>query len=308
MKNMLDQIREKRLFQEAAGSDQGLLYVGVGIGLFTAEHMRRMNLSVFVYGLLLAKVTGWNPRYLLGAVLKGTPLKMSKISEQSGISERTVRRHIKHLEEEGYVITVRRARGLSFFITNYRPLGKPNLGTGECPDVAVLKLSALADHGLVNVRQLAALEGINERVINTCNAVLKHTESVYLQPNAEVYLLLLRLFNVTCGSHEMRFFFTGRKKSGTFVHHGDFLKGVARALLVHERKQAAQERAGQKIVGIKNVVAYLNSGLHGSVPYLLKSFRGEDSYIERVNAMYNAIRDEVSEYKNKRNQEKGASS
>ncbi len=301
MPNVLDEIRDMQIRRGKSETKDGVLYVGVGIGLFTAEHMQRMGTAVFTYGRLLSKVTGWNPRYLLGAVLKGAPLKLSKLADQSAIPERTVRRHVKQLEQNGYIITLRKPRGLAFFITNYRPMGKPRLGTGECPPEAVLKLSRLADQGLVSGHMLADLEGINEHIINTCNSSLKHKDAIYLQPNAEVYLLLYRLFDVTCGSHEMRFFFTGRKKTKSFIQPNEFLKAVARTLLAHERKQAEQQRRGLKVVGITNIIAYLNSGLHGPMPYLLKSVRGDESYIERVYSMYNAIREEVADYRNKRN-------
>ena len=74
----------------------------------------------------------------------------------------------------------------------------------------------------------------------------------------------------------------------------------------HERKKAKQEMSGQKVTGITNIIAYLNSGLHGNPAFLLRGRRGEESYIERVNATFNTIRDEVAEYKNRRNAEKAA--
>jgi hypothetical protein len=279
----------------------GVLYVGVGIGLFSAEHMRRMGTAIYTYGRLISKVTGWNPRYMIGAVLKGAPLKMSDLSNESQIPERTVRRHIEQLVKQGYVITLRKPRGLAFYITNYRPFGKPKLGTGECPHDVILQLSSLADHGLVNDQLLAILEGINEHFINTVKDELKHTDAVYLQPNAEIYILMHRLFNITLGTAELRQLFTGRKKTKSFCDLGDVLKGIARMLLAHERKIAKQEMSGQRATGITNFMAYLNAGLHGSVPFLLKSIRGDESYIERVHSMYNTICVEVADYKNKRN-------
>jgi biotin operon repressor len=305
MANILNDMREMQIRRGKSETFDGVLYVGVGIGLFTAEHMRRMGTAIYTYGRLISKVTGWTPRYLLGAVLKGAPLKLSTLADQSQISERTVRRHVKQLEAEGYVITVRKQRGLAFFITNYRPFGKPNLGIGECPERAVLRLSELTDEGLVRGHMVADSEGINKHLINTCNADLNHDDALYLQPNAEIYFLMLRLFHIGCGSAELRFFFRGRKKTKSFVQLDEFLKAVGRTLLAHERKQANQERAGHKVTGITNILAYLNSGLHGPVPYLLKSVRGDETYIERVFSMYYAIRDEVAEYKNKRNIELG---
>jgi len=182
------------------------------------------------------------------------------------------------------------------------------LGVGECPNLAVLKLSELADHGLVNGQQLVNLEGINERLINTGDESFKHTDALYLQPNAVFFFLLYRLFNVSCGARELRYLFTGPKHTKSFADTGDVLKAIARTLLAHERKLAEQERSGRKAVGITNVVAYINSGLHGKIQYLRQSVRGDQSYIERVNSMYNSIQEEVETYKNKRNIEKGESS
>ena len=304
MGNIINDIRRNQIRHGKSKTCDGVLYVGVAIGLFRHEHLERMGITIYVYGCLLAKVTGWSPKYMLGAVLKGAPLKLSILADETGIPERTVRRHIKLLEHSGYLITIRKQRGLAFFITNYKPAGKPNLGTGECPDDAVLKLSELAEKGLVRGQLVAVCGGINEHFINTQKRGLKHGEALYLQPNAEVYFLLRRLFNIACATAELRYFFTGNKKKKQFVDLNDFLKAVARTLLAHERKQAEQEQRCQKVTGITNIVAYLNCGLHGRVRYLLRSRRGEESYIERVHAMYNAIRDEVAEYRNKRNIEK----
>lgn len=305
MANLLDDIRNIQIRRGKSETHDGVLYVGVAIGLFRREHMQRMGTAIYTYGCLLAKVTGWNPRYLLGAVLKGAPLKVSTLADQTGIPERTVRRHIRQLESQGYLITLRKPRGLAFYITNYKPVGKPRLGQGECPPLAVLKLSRLADQGLVSGQQLAALEGIKWHIIKSGEPFSNQNDAVYLQPNAEVYLLLVRLFNITCGTAEIRYFFRGKKKRRHFVDLNDFLKAVARALSAHERKQAEQERSGQKVTGITNIVAYLNEGLHGPMPYLLKSRRAEESYIDRVKAVYDSICDEVTDYKNKRNLEKG---
>ena len=304
MPNIINDIRNNQIRHGKSKTHDGVLYVGVAVGLFHHEHMERMGLAIYVFGCLLAKVTGWSPRYMLGAVLKGAPIKLSILADQTGIPERTVRRHIKNLEHSGYLITVRKQRGLSFYITNYKPVGKPNLGAGECPPAAILKLSELAEQGLVRGQLVAACDGINEHFINTQDRGLKHEEALYLQPNAEIYFLLLRLFNVSCGTAELRYFFTGAKKKKQFVDLNDFLKAVGRTLLAHEHKQAEQERRCQKVTGITNIVAYLNGGLHGRVRYLLRGRRGEESYIERVHSIYYAIRDEVADYKNKRNIEK----
>ena len=110
------QDKQKRAGRDASGNS--IFYVGVLVGLFRAEHLHKMGNAIYTYGVLLSKVTGWNSRYGLGAVLKGAPLKFSKLSEETGIPERTIRRHIEALVAGGYVITLRKPRGLAFYITN----------------------------------------------------------------------------------------------------------------------------------------------------------------------------------------------
>ena len=155
-----------------------------------------MGNAIYIYGYLLAKVTGWNSRYMLGAVLKGTPLKFSRMQDETGIPERTIRRYINILEKFGYLICLRAPRGLRFYITNYKPAGKPRLKQGECPHLAVLKLSELASQGLVIGQHVADLEGINEHCINTGEASFKYKQSLYQQPLADIYFLIERLFTI----------------------------------------------------------------------------------------------------------------
>ena len=184
--------KEKRAGRDASGNS--VLYVGVLLGLFRAEHMSKMGPAIYTYGVLLSKVTGWNSRYALGAVLKGTPLKYAAIAQETGIPERTIRRHIDTLTSNGYVIALRKPRGLAFYITNYRPAGKPRLGQGECPHAALVQLSNLASQGLVSVHPTVNLEGINVHLINTGEADLKHTDAIYLQPFSDIYLLIYKNF------------------------------------------------------------------------------------------------------------------
>lgn len=295
--SVLSDIHRQYRKQGKGHGPTGLIYVGVCVGLFTQKHMQRMGNDIYTYGYLLSRVTGWNSKYMIGAVLKGAVLKYSQIAEDTGINERTIRRHCKSLESHGYIIILRRPRGNSFYITNYRPAGKPRLGQGECPPLVVLKLSDLADQGLVSGQQLAECVGINEHCINTENPDSKHKAAIMLQPQADIYLLLDRLFNAQLGTAELRFLFRGDKHNKHFVDQVDVLKAIARTLRAHERKIATQERSGHKVTGITNIIAYLNAGLHGPRKYLLQSVRDEEPYIERVKSLHNSIVSEITEFK-----------
>ena len=286
----------------------GVIYVGVCVGLFTQKHMQRMGNDIYTYGYLLSCVTGWNSRYSIGAVLKGAVLKYSQIADDTGINERTVRRHIKSLEAHGYIIILRRPRGNAYYITNYRPAGKPRLGQGECPPLAVLKLSELASHGLVSGQQVAECVGINEHLINTENAVSKHRAAIMLQPMADIYILLDRLFGEQLGTAELRFLHRGDKHTKHFVMPEDLLKAIGRLLRSHETKKAKEELSGNKPRGITNIVAYLNAGLHGPRKYLLNSVRDEEPYIERVRSLHSEIQSEIKEFKKQFLAEKGKES
>jgi biotin operon repressor len=105
--NILSEIRQLKSKQVRSGKGPSVFYVGVMVGLFTDKHMKRMGQAIYTYGLLLSKVTGWDKRCSLGAVLKGAPLKLERLAKESGINARTIRRHVKALEEHGYIITLR---------------------------------------------------------------------------------------------------------------------------------------------------------------------------------------------------------
>lgn len=295
--SLLDDIKRRQRNLGKGNGPQGVLYVGVCVGLFTAKHMARMGNDIYTYGYLLSRVTGWNSRYSIGAVLKGAVLKYSQIAKDTGIHERTVRRHIKSLEAHGYIIILRRPRGNAYYITNYRPAGKPRLGQGECPPLAVLKLSQLASHGLVSGQQVVTCVGINEHGINTETVDSKHKAAIMLQPMADIYLLLDRLFGEQLGTAELRYLCRGDKHNKHFVTPEDLLKAIGRLLRSHETKKAKEELSGNKPRGITNVVAYLNSGLHGPRQYLLRSVRNEEPYIERVRTLHSEIVSEIEAFK-----------
>src|SRR3990172_1157414 len=172
-------------------------YVGVMTGLFTKRHADIMADAIFIYGYLLSKVTGWNKDFHVGAVLSGSPVKFSFIENDTGFPARTIRRHVKKLEDSGYIFTLRSTRGLKYFITNYRPAGKPRLKTGDLPDMATQRLSELASQGILSGQQVATCEGIILNGIKTGAPGLKNTFQNPFTPLYDIYLLLNSLFNVT---------------------------------------------------------------------------------------------------------------
>lgn len=278
-------------------------YVGVMTGLFNKKHLDQMGNAIFTYGLLLSKVTGWDKRFALGAVLKGTPIKIDFLQSESGIPGRTIRRHMLTLEKHGYIIKLRSARGLRIYITNYRPAGKPRLSSGECPQEAVLKLSNLADQGILRGQQVAALVGYKCKGIITGHSFSNENTVDYRHPQAELYIYLLRLFGIKFGSAELRYLHRGSKHTDTFYGIQTIITATARTLMAHEAKKAQQEARGMVPVGITNIVAYLNSGLHGPRRYLLQKRKGEYEFVKRCESLYAQVESEVNHYRNKNQQE-----
>ncbi len=287
--NVLDDIKRRERRETGQSKRPSRFYVGVMTGLFTEKHLRKMGAAVYTYGFLLSKVTGWDDRYNLGAVLKGAPVKYEFIAEETGIHDRTIRRHIMTLEENGYIIKLRHPRGLKLYITNYRPAGKPNLKTGECPHLAIQVLTDLSKKGLQSGHTLATHEGINEFGNKTETVDLKHVDNLQFQCHADFYYLLLDLFGIELGTGELRYLFRGDKHTKTFCGERTVLTAVARTLMRHESKQASQLKRGLEPVGITNIVAYLNAGLHGPHRYLLQPLKNEIPVVERVHARHREI-------------------
>ena len=279
-------------------------YVGVMTGLFNKKHLNKMGNAIYTYGLLLSKVTGWDKRFALGAVLKGTPIKIDFLESESGIPGRTIRRHMLTLETHGYIIKLRSARGLRIYITNYRPAGKPRLSSGECPKEAVLKLSNLADQGILRGQQVAALVGYKCKGIITGHRVSNETPGDYFHPQAELFIYMQRLFGLRLGTAELRYLHRGSKHTESFYGIQTIIQATARTLMAHEAKKSEQERKGMIPVGITNLVAYLNSGLHGPRRFLLQKRKGEYEFVKRCESLYARIESEVKEHRNNQKPDK----
>ena len=197
------------------------------------------------------------------------------------------------MEQYGYIFTLRSSRGLKYFIVEYKPAGKPNLRTGDLPQMAIHKLSQVASQGFLSGHVRATLEGIYELYSITANQDSKTSLDNPNQPMYDIFLLIKELFNMEATTGEMRFFFRGYKKTSQFVHLDEFLKAVGRVYLSHQKKMTEQLATGSKPIGIGNVVAYLNAGLHGRNPFLRRSRLGEEESISFVKQCHSKILERI---------------
>ncbi|ADU95315.1 hypothetical protein GYMC52_2949 [Geobacillus sp. Y412MC52] len=88
-------------------------YFPVYTGLLTPEHRERIGPAIWEFLWLVSKVTKevQEEGETLGIVLGGRPVKLAEIAAELGGSERTVKRNIARLKDEGYIETVRAPYG-----------------------------------------------------------------------------------------------------------------------------------------------------------------------------------------------------
>ena len=88
-------------------------YFPVYTGLLTPEHRERIGPAIWEFLWLISKVTKevQEEGETLGIVLGGRPVKLAEIADDLGSSERSVRRNITHLKEQGYIESVRAPYG-----------------------------------------------------------------------------------------------------------------------------------------------------------------------------------------------------
>jgi hypothetical protein len=85
--------------------------IPVSNGILDSRHRKRIGSAVWVFLFLIDKCTkeqednngGW-----LGLVLGGSPITARYIAEHLGECERSVRRHLKQLEDGGYIVVLSR--------------------------------------------------------------------------------------------------------------------------------------------------------------------------------------------------------
>ncbi|UYL94147.1 putative transcriptional regulator [Geobacillus phage vB_GthS_PK5.2] len=88
-------------------------YFPVYTGLLTPEHRERIGPAIWEFLWLISKVTKevQEEGETLGIVLGGRPVKLAEIADDLGSSERSVRRNITRLKEQGYIESVRAPYG-----------------------------------------------------------------------------------------------------------------------------------------------------------------------------------------------------
>jgi DNA-binding MarR family transcriptional regulator len=88
-------------------------YFPVYSGLLTAQHRERIGPAIWEFLWLVSKVTKEieEEGETWGIVLGGKPVKLAEIAAELGESERTAKRNIARLKDEGYIETVRAPYG-----------------------------------------------------------------------------------------------------------------------------------------------------------------------------------------------------
>jgi DNA-binding MarR family transcriptional regulator len=88
-------------------------YFPVYSGLLTAQHRERIGPAIWEFLWLISKVTKEieEEGETWGIVLGGKPVKLAEIAAELGESERTAKRNIARLKDEGYIETVRAPYG-----------------------------------------------------------------------------------------------------------------------------------------------------------------------------------------------------
>ncbi len=89
-----------------ATSPEKTYVIPISNGILTAKHRKRIGPAVWLFLWLIDKCTSERPGEgggLEGMVLGGKPLTVEYISEQTSQSKRSVRYHLRRLEEHGYI-------------------------------------------------------------------------------------------------------------------------------------------------------------------------------------------------------------
>jgi hypothetical protein len=100
----------------------------VSEGLLTAEHLKRIDNSLWEFLWLISHETREG-----GKVLNGSPITIDRIAKDLGFGIRTVKRHLAHLVEQGYIL---RSRKTSGDIYSYRIANSKKWQRGAVPKVA----------------------------------------------------------------------------------------------------------------------------------------------------------------------------
>lgn len=88
-------------------------YFPTYIGLLSPEHREKIGPALWEFLWFISRTTKefQEGEEKLGIVLGGKPIKLKEISEDLGISERTVKRNVSRLKQEGYIESKRAPYG-----------------------------------------------------------------------------------------------------------------------------------------------------------------------------------------------------
>ena len=95
-----------------------MYYITVSNGLLDNKHRKRMGSAVWEFMWILDKMTKIDTEKGTGLVLGGKPIKSKEISEDLGVSSRTVRGNLNKLEDNGYIETTRTPYGSRIKVIN----------------------------------------------------------------------------------------------------------------------------------------------------------------------------------------------
>lgn len=145
-------------------------YFPVYTGLLTPKHRERIGPAIWEFLWLVSKVTKevQEEGETLGIVLGGRPVKLAEIAAELGGSERTVKRNIARLKDEGYIETVRAPYGEIYKVRKSKKFVHKNRsaknGTSEHREVPYLSERS-ATSGTSN-KDIKDIKNITDRKID----------------------------------------------------------------------------------------------------------------------------------------------
>jgi DnaD/phage-associated family protein len=103
-------------------------YFPVYSGLLTAQHRERIGPAIWEFLWLISKVTKEieEDGETWGIVLGGKPVKLAEIAAELGGSERTVKRNIARLKDEGYIEAIRAPYGEIYKVRKSKKFARKN--------------------------------------------------------------------------------------------------------------------------------------------------------------------------------------
>lgn len=127
----------------------GDFYFPTHVGLLESHHRENIGPALWEFLWLISKTTKEIKRdgETIGIVLGGKPVRVSEISNDLGISERSVRRNLTRLKKHGYVETVRTPYGEVYNVKNSKKFAKNRNNSGK---VEIMKQKKRVDKNVLS--------------------------------------------------------------------------------------------------------------------------------------------------------------